>query len=334
MSATQFKHRMAAHCETGTIMSMLNHAGLSISEPMVLGVAGGIFFAYLHTSRFAFPMIVTRSKPGDIRKKISKRLGAEFVNYTFRNPQKAQQQLDALLAEAIPVSVQVDMFNMDYIPPYMRAHFNGHFIIIVGKENGSYTVSDCYYKDLAPLNSQSLEKARFAKGDLAPKGLMYYIKNVPQHPDLNNAIIHGIKDACRNMLKIPIPFLGIKGIRRFAQKVVDWPRLARDEEHLSHEIMSINVSLEERGTGGAGFRFMYATFLQEAAKILNRPDFANMSKQMMAIGDRWREISLFAARIGKKHDMGPDRLKELQGMILQRADEEEKFFNQLYRMVK
>jgi hypothetical protein len=325
---------MAAHCETGTIMSMLNHAGLSISEPMVFGLSGGIFFAYLDTPRFPFPMIVTRSKPGDIRKKIAKRTGAEFVTYTFKDPRKAQQQLDSLLQQGIPVSVQVDMFNMDYIPAYMRAHFNGHFIIIVGREHENYIVSDCYYKELAPLNPLSLEKARFAKGDLAPKGLMYYIKHIPQNPDLTAAIRQGIKDACRSMLRIPIPFLGIKGIRRFARKVVDWPKLARDEEHLSHEIMSINVILEERGTGGAGFRFMYATFLQEAAKILNRPDFADISKQMMAIGDRWREISLFAARIGKKHDMGPDRLKELQGMILQRADEEEKFFNQLYRMVK
>jgi hypothetical protein len=325
---------MAAHCETGTIMSMLNHAGLPISEPMVFGISGGIFFAYLESSRMPFPMIVTRTKPGDIRKKISKRIGAEFVKCTFQDPARAQQQLDSLLLRQIPVSTQVDMFNMDYIPMYMKAHFNGHFIIIVGKENDSYLVSDCYYRELTSLNALSLEKARFAKGDLAPKGLMYYIKTVNKNPDLYKIIIKGIQDGCKNMLKIPIPFLGVKGIRRFAKKVVDWPKIARDEEHLSHEIMSINITLEDRGTGGAGFRFMYATFLQEASKILARPDFSDMAGQMMGIGDRWREISLFSARIGKKHDLGPDRLKDLQGMILKRADEEEKFFKQLYAIVK
>jgi hypothetical protein len=98
--------------------------------------------------------------------------------------------------------------------------------------------------------------------------------------------------------------------------------------------MSINIILEERGTGGAGFRFMFASFLQEASKILGRDDLAEMSKRMMAIGDRWRELSLVAARIGKNHDFGGDRFKELQERIRERADDEEDFFRDLQRMIK
>jgi hypothetical protein len=79
---------------------------------------------------------------------------------------------------------------------------------------------------------------------------------------------------------------------------------------------------------------MFASFLQEAAKVLAIDDLTGYSKQMMAIGDRWREVSLFAARIGKRRDLGEDRLKELQTMILDRADDEEKFFNQLLVFVK
>jgi len=51
------------------------------------------------------------------------------------------------------------------------------------------------------------------------------------------------------MLSIPIPFLGIKGIRKFAGKITDWPAMARDTEHLSHEVMKINILLEDQGTG-------------------------------------------------------------------------------------
>ena len=64
------------------------------------------------------------------------------------------------------------------------------------------------------------------------------------------------------MLKIPLPFLGVKGIRMFSRKINEWPSLARDMEHLSHEIMKINILLEDQGTGGGGFRFMFATFLR------------------------------------------------------------------------
>lgn len=329
-----YKHKMAAHCETGTIAGALNHAGMSISEQMVFGISAGIFFAYLETPKLPFPMFVTRSKPGGIRKKTAKRTGATFITSRHRNPKKAQEALDELIERKIPVTVQVDMFYMDYIPSYMKAHFNGHFITIVGKENNSYTVSDCYYPNLTELSDASMQKARFAKGDLSPHGFQFYVKQVPKNLDLHKPIIQGIKEASRNMVKLPIPFLGVKGIRRFAKKVVEWPKLTRDEEHLSHEIMMISAILEERGTGGAGFRFMYATFLQEAARILNNSGLANMSKQMMEIGDRWRELSLHAARIGKNNDLGPERLKELQEMILDRADAEEKFFNRLLEMVK
>jgi glycerol-3-phosphate dehydrogenase len=53
----------------------------------------------------------------------------------------------------------------------------------------------------------------------------------------------------------------------------------------------------------------------------------------MLIGDGWREISLFAARIGKNRDLGTDKLKQLGDMILNCADVEEKFFRKLSKTV-
>ncbi len=329
----EFQHRMAAHCETGTVSSILHHHGLEISEPMVLGIAGGIFFAYLDTPRLAFPTFVTRSKPGDVRKQIAKNLKIQFVTRKFRKPEKAKQYIDTLLAQNTPVVVQVDMFNMDYIPSYMRAHFNGHFITVVGNEGGKYQVSDCYYPEIAAVKPLSLEMGRFAKGDLAPGGFCFYPRTIPENPDLKPAIIKGIKRASYNMTRLPIPFLGVKGIRMFSKKVLDWPARARDQEHLSHEIAMIHIILEERGTGGAGFRFMYASFLQQASGILQNPSLADMAREMTAIGDRWREISLYVARIAKARDFGEERMKQLSEMIAARADEEQSFFTRLPAMV-
>ncbi len=334
MTTIDFKHKMAAHCETGTISALMGHAGQTLTEPMVFGIGGGIFFGYLKTPSFRFPMIVTRTEPGKIRKKIQKRLGANFKTHTFRKPEKAVALLDELVERGIPTAVQVDMFYMDYIPEYMRAHFNGHFIVVVGKEGGTYKVSDAYYPRISDLDVESMRKGRFALGQLAPKGFLFYPRDIKPLGDLRKPIIKGIKEACFNMLSLPIPFLGVRGIRTFARKVVDWPSLARDEDHLSHEIMMIHVTMEDRGTGGAGFRFMYATFLQQAAALLESPGLADLSGEMMSIGDRWREISLFTARMGKKRELGRDKLDELKGMILERADEEERFFKELRRAVK
>jgi hypothetical protein len=169
---------------------------------------------------------------------------------------------------------------------------------------------------------------------MAPKGFLFYPEYIPENIDFNKAIIKGIKKSAYNMIKIPIPFLGIKGMRKFARKVVDWPKITRDIDHLSHEIMKITLLLEDQGTGGAGYRYLFATFLQEASEKLNDNSFKDMSKRMMEIGDNWRNISYFAAKIGKNRDLGPERLKELSNMIDDRADEEHLFFTDLYKLVK
>ena len=136
------------------------------------------------------------------------------------------------------------------------------------------------------------------------------------------------------MTRLPVPFLGVKGIRKFAGKLNEWPAIARDIEELADRVMKINVLLEDQGTGGGGFRYMYATFLQQAAGITNDDRLKTMSKEMMAIGDKWRNISYFAAKISKHRDLGPERIRELSTMVYAQADEEQKFFNELYKLVK
>ena len=327
---------MAAHCESGMLCGLLRHNGLAISEPMVLGISGAVFFVFIKTPKMPFPVFDMRNRPGDMRAAIAKRLGVTFETRKFKDRVKAKAALLALCDKNIPTAVQVDMFYMDYIPSYMRVHFNAHYIIVVGFDHDEFTVSDCYYPSLSKLAEDSLDKARFAKSDFAPNGFMFHPTKVPSQSAIEypKIIIQGIKQAAFNMTKLPVPFIGVKGIRRFANNIPLWPKIARNTDALSHAIMSIHIVLEERGTGGAGFRFMYATFLQEAARMLNRPEFSEMSKAMMANGDKWREISLFVARIGKNRDLGPEKMNQIRDMLMERADEEQKIFTALLAMAK
>ncbi len=334
MTTGGFHHAMAAHCESGTVASILSHAGLQISEPMVFGISGGIFFGYFESKKFPFPTFVVRNRPGQIRTNLAKRTGVKFTERRFRDPAAGERGLNGLLDEGKPAACQTDFFYMNYLPNHVRVHINVHFIIVVNRKGENYIVSDCYSPSLAEIDRDSLIKARFAGGSFAPHGFLFYPKYLPESIDYKKAIWKGIKSASFMMVKLPMPFLGVKGIRLFARKVLEWPTIARDTEHLSHEIMKINIFLEDQGTGGAGFRFMYATFLREASELLNDPDLLDMSGRIMEIGDRWREISLFAARIGKRRDLGRDRLGELGSMISDRADEEEAFFRDLLALSK
>jgi hypothetical protein len=283
---------------------------------------------------FPFPTFIVRNKPGQMRKNISKRLGIKFSEYSFSRKDDGIRKLDELLRGNIPTAAQVDFFYLDYVPSWERVHINVHFMVIIGKEEQEYLISDSYFPGIVKLKAESLENSRFAEGNMSPRGFIYHVAGIPSTFDYPRAIRTGIKKVCFNMLRIPIPFLGIKGIRLFARKLQEWPSLARDTEHLSHEIMKINILLEDQGTGGAGFRFMYATFLQEASVILEKPELGDFSRRLMNIGDGWREVSLFSARIGKNRDLGTEKLRNLGDLILDRADVEEHFFSDLYKSIK
>ena len=334
MIIENYQHKMAAHCESGTITALLNHQGLQITEPMVFGISSGIFFGYFHKMKsFAFPTFIVRNKPGHMRKNLEKRTGVKFYTRDFRNQEKGQIELDSLISKGIPTAAQVDMFYLDYVPSWERVHINVHFLVAIGKEGDIYKVSDSYFPRPVDLPVASMNNGRFANGSMSPKGFLFYPEFVPLSFDYDKAIRKGIKKACFYMLKLPIPFLGIKGMRMFSKKITEWPTLARDTEHLSHEVMKINILLEDQGTGGAGFRFMYATFLQQASEIINKPELKELAKELMEIGDGWREFSLFAARIGKNRDLGPDKFEQLSKLIALRADKEEDFFKRLSKTV-
>ena len=335
MKVDSFNHKMAAHCESGTLTQLINFAGLKITEPMVFGLGGGFYFGYFHKNPgFNFPFFFVRTKPGELRKDLEKRVGIKFYKKKFKSEDEAEKELDRLLEQNIPVAVQVDFYYMDYIPSWERVHANIHHIIIIGKEGDEYLISDSYYPQVARLHKDKLRMARFTGGYMAPKGFLYYPVAVPESIDYDKTVKKALKKVIKNMLGQPVPFIGIKGIRRFAKKILLWPELARSEDHLSHEVMKINVFLEDQGTGGAGFRYMFATFLREVSEILKNDAYLEFSKRIMEIGDEWRSFSVFAAKMGKNRELGSDNFKVLSEKIYALADLEEKYFKDLKQAIK
>ena len=80
-----FKHSMAAHCESGTLTNLLNHKGLEISEPLVFGISSGIFFGYMKTPMREFPTIFSRIRPGKILDNFSKNTRVVFLKKKYKS---------------------------------------------------------------------------------------------------------------------------------------------------------------------------------------------------------------------------------------------------------
>ena len=324
-----FPHRQYAHCESGVTANLLNHHGFPCSEAMAFGIGGGLFFGYVPFIKLNFlPLTTFRTSPGAIFKKTTRRLGVEVKKQTFRNPTTAEQELDRLLEAGTPVGAQTGVFWLPFFPPAYRFHFNGHNLVVIGKEADEYLISDPIFEETVRCPATDLRKARFAKGALAPKGKIYYIEKMPDQFDLPGAITAGIREVCRVMLKTPVPLAGVRGIRLLSRQLRKWPSKLGEKKTILHLGHIIRMQ-EEIGTGGGGFRFIYAAFLQEAAEILENDRLAELSERCTEIGDLWRDFALIASRVCRGRATVQDSFDNLADLLQQCATEEEKLFRDL-----
>ena len=329
---TNFKHNQSAHCENGVASNLLKHNGLNISEPMVFGIGSGLFFVYLPFIKVNFaPAISYRPMPGIIFNRVAKRLGLKIKREKFSSEANAVKALDDNLKNNIPTGLQVGVFNLTYFPDEYRFHFNAHNLVVYGKTETDYLISDPVMETVTILTHAELNKVRFAKGAFAPRGQMYYPIEIPQHIDLKKAIVKGIKNTCRDMLA-PAPIIGVRGIRLVARKIKKWPHKVGTKK-TNHYLAQIVRMQEEIGTGGGGFRFIYAAFLQEAAVILENNTLKELADEMTIIGDLWRDFAVNASRIYKNRSIQEDVYNTIADELLTIADKEEVFFKKLKKAI-
>lgn len=324
-----FEHRHAGHCESGTVAALLRHQGLSLSEPMVFGIGGGLFFLHIPIIKMGgIPLTSYREAPRAIIKNLAKRLGVRWREHRYRNAEAAMQALDAFLAAGRPVGLQTSVYWLSYFPVDMRFHFNGHNLVAYGKQGDNYLISDPVAERPVTCPAEDLKRARFAKGPFAPRGLTYYPEYVPANPDLKAATRDAIRATAKRMTGIPMPFLGVRGIRWMAGKLERWPDKLGPE--LARKWVSSVVRMQEEiGTGGAGFRFMYAAFLQEASELLANPALAEAARDLTATGDRWRDFAVQGALLVKNRNNDPAHYRKLADLLRECADREQEIFTRL-----
>ena len=326
-----FQHRQASHCESGVMSNLLRHHGLPLSEPMTFGLASALSFAYLPIIKInGLPLVAYRMPPKAIIKGLQKPLGLKMRFETFGSQAAGVARLNELLDQGKLVGLQTSVFWLPYLPQDLRFHFNAHNVLAFGRDpaTGDYQLSDPVAETTVTCAPADLQRARFAKGALAPKGLLYYPVGTPHTPDWAQVLPAAIKKTTRIMLDAPLPIIGVRGIRWLA-KAIEKLDTGSDAAHSKLFIGQVVRMQEEIGTGGGGFRFIYASFLQEAADLLARPALGELAEQLIDIGDEWREFALATARMIRDRDpLQPPRLADKLRAI---ADREQAFFRDLRR---
>lgn len=329
---TGFVHHQSAHCENGVASNLLKYHGINISEPMVFGIGSGLFFFYLPLLKVNHaPAISYRPMPGFIFNKAAKRLGIKVKRIKFSNPQSAQKALEENLNNNIPSGLQVGVYNLTYFPDEYRFHFNAHNLVVYGKKDDTFLISDPVMETVTTLTEKELEKVRFAKGALAPKGQMYYPVNIPSEIDWETAIKKGIKNTCNDMLA-PVPIVGVAAMRFLARSIRKWP-VKKGVKVANHYLAQMVRMQEEIGTGGGGFRFIYAAFLQEASVVLKNDSLKVLSAEMTTIGDLWRDFAVNAARVYKNRSNQTNVYNSLADELIHISNLEEAFFKKLKKAI-
>ena len=296
----KISHQQSSHCESGVVANMLNSQGMNLSEPMVFGLSSALTFVYLPLIKVGgLPLIAYRMPPKSIISAVCKKLNVKVKSQKFSNADEGMKALDKALNEGKLVGLQTSVYWLPYFPEDMRFQFNAHNLTVYGKnEQGEYLISDPVFEEVVTCPADDLKRARFAKGVLAAKGLMYEMQLPESNVDLAPKIRGSIKKTAKMMNGLILPFFGNKGIKHLVKKI----NKLKGKSHKDAAIFLSNIvrMQEEIGTGGAGFRFMFASFLDEAATILNDDKLFEISKFTTEIGDLWREFAMKSVLFCKK----------------------------------
>lgn len=332
---SNFKHLQTAHCENGVATGLLRHHGLEfMTEPLMFGLGSGIF--YIHIPFLMVnggPAISYRSMPGWIFSRASKLMGVKVNRKKFGSEKEAYDYLNKQIQLGNPVGCQVGVYNLPYFPAEYRFHFNAHNIVVYGKENGNYLVSDPVMETVTTLTEEDMLKVRFAKGPLAPKGHVYYPENVKQvsREQIQKAISKAIKRSAFEMIHIPGPIAGVDGINYTARQLRKW-RDKLGPRKAALYVGQIVRMQEEIGTGGGGFRFLYGAFLEQANGYIANDQLLKLSDEFTKAGDMWRASAINMGRIFKGRLNEQKDFEDCANMLDEIAEVERQAFKAMAKL--
>jgi hypothetical protein len=327
-----FEHKTAAHCENGVTANLLRYYGYDYSEPLIFGLSASLFFVHLPFIKLAgFPVTSFRPLPGAIFARVTNLLGFKIHKKIFLSRKHAARKLEELVTQGIPTGCVTGMYYLPYMPLAYRFHFNAHNICVIGKDGDKWLLSDPCATEKVQISSKDLLRARFAKGTWPPFGKLYWIAKTPdKQPDLNLLVRKSILKNCWRMLHMPgpMPFIGVNAFKHLGDKLPQFPKIYGARRAALHLAQLIRM-MEEIGTGGACFRFLYAAFLQEAAQITGIDELNDFSQRLTEIGDQWRVFAADAGRISKNRSAEGVDYQHIGAQLIAIGEMERDFFTRL-----
>jgi len=331
-----FIHRPGVHCESSALRDIFEFYGFKFSEPMIFGLGSGLGFVYWHSKRGdkvllpSYPFVGGRAR--DLYKNLCSNLGVSVKVNKTSSKKRAYEALKDLISKDIPVMITVDMPQLKYLGLPEQAHFGGHCVVVAGldEDKGVAYIADTMFKDLQTATLKELEEARSSTFKPFPPENKWVTFEFPTKlTPIEVAIRNAITKTAPTMLYPPIKNLGVKGISHFAGEIVKWPKLFPPENEPLRQLYEMNyIMMEEDGTGGGLFRYLYSRFLKEVGELLGNKELASLGERYNQIGQKWTAI----ARLIRETPKNPMNVHEARKLLLKVANEETEVLSSLARI--
>ncbi len=329
-----FRPMSGKHCETTTLRNMFAHAGLQLSEPMLLGLGEGIDFQLWRAAepRREMPVLSGRSEPGLIAERACASLGARLNVEETESVELAHQRALAVLDRGRVAGLKVDIFFLDYFSS--RRNFASHFIALYGFDGDDALVVDTSQQGGAQrLPAGSLAMARNSREGFKPSRNLCMSLAGPQGESAtllaptSASIWRAVGGCAVRYLSDRGPGRGSRGLLELASEMPGWAAAFDAPQPV---VDGIGRFLRFAGTGGANFRNLYAEFLAEAAAAVDDERLAIESNHFESIAALWDEgidAMLAFGSTGESH-----HLQAASGSLRAAAESERTTFSRLALM--
>jgi hypothetical protein len=293
-------HHPGRHCASTGLCNLANFHSIRWSEAMCFGIGAGLGIWYLDLPGVS-PTRLVHVRSSDIEEQFFRRIGHPFSWEVFKEPYESEQALCSLLDRGLPAIVRTDIY---YLPYYNSStHFPGHVITVWGYDENKeiFIVTDTERQDALEVPFENMRKSRYNKnGFFEMQGNMFAPESLSLPDNIPKAIREAIVFNSRVILDNSKYFQGIAGLEKWKKEIDHWGDLD-DWQWTARFTYQV---IEKRGTGGGGFRLMYADFLKEAQTYEPQIVSHGLVEQMREVGQAWQDLaySLKAASEENKPD--------------------------------
>lgn len=308
MKMLPVSHAPGRHCASTGIRDMLGFHGIQMSEAMCFGIGAGLGIWYLDLPNSS-PSRLVHVRSADIEAQFFSRIGHEFAWDLSDEPGQAEASLRRAIDRGLPALIRTDIYHL----PYFRSstHFQAHVIMVWGydPQREVFFVTDTDNPELLEVPFADMRKARHQEDSFyETRGNRFSPEAIEPPGSMREIIVGSIVHNSRVILDEARDFQGIRGLDTWLEELPGWAELEDWEwtARFSYQV------IERRGTGGGGFRLMYADFLREALRWVPEIASYGLAERMSETAGAWQAL---AAALKEASEQERPDFREVAGQV-------------------